>query len=76
MAPLVQRLEKELEIKIEKLEVWHDEKNQDKMRVHANEIADACGGELGLPTFFYPKTKRALCGEVSYDELKAWVEGK
>jgi thiol-disulfide isomerase/thioredoxin len=73
MMPLVDRLENEERIKFEKLEVWHDEKNQDLMRSYRPDIAPKCGGELRTPTFFNPGTKDALCGEVPYEKLKDWA---
>ena len=73
MMPLVDKLEKEGKIRIEKKEVWHDEKNADEMRSHQKIIAPACGGDLGVPCFFSNKTKNAFCGEVSYKELREWA---
>jgi thiol-disulfide isomerase/thioredoxin len=74
MLPLVDRLEKELKISVERLEVWHDEKNADLMRSFRHILAPACGGQLRTPTFFEPETQAVLCGEVPYEKLKAWAE--
>ncbi|HSU72486.1 MAG TPA: hypothetical protein VLJ21_01395 [Candidatus Binatia bacterium] len=67
MDPLVERLEKEFGIKITKLEVWHNEKNAQKL-----EEADQgrCGG---VPFFWNSKTRKWICGETGYDELKEWA---
>ena len=73
MMPLVDKLIEQTGIKITKKEVWHSEKNADEMRSHKKEIAPACGGDLGTPAFFSPKTKKVLCGECSYSELVEWV---
>ena len=73
MIPLVGKLEKEEKIKIEKKEVWHNEKNAEEMRSHEDDITNACGGDLGMPCFFSNKTNNAICGEVSYKELKEWA---
>lgn len=73
MMPLVEKLEKE-GIKIEKKEVWHDEKNADEMRTHMEKIKEACQGELGTPVFYSDKTDSAICGEQSYKDLKKWTE--
>ena len=61
------------EIKIEKKEVWHDEKNAEEMRSHQEVIIAACGGDLGVPCFLSKKKNKALCGEVSYKELREWT---
>ncbi len=76
MMPLVERLEKEEGVKIEKLEVWHNERNADRMRKYGKIIMEASGGILGTPAFIDEKGKKALCGEVPYEELKAWATGK
>ena len=73
MMPLVDRLEKEEGIVFEKLEVWHEEKNADKMRSLRDVIAPKCGGQLRTPTFFHTETKNVLCGEVEYEDLKEWA---
>jgi thiol-disulfide isomerase/thioredoxin len=73
MMPLVDRLEKETGVTIEKLEVWHDEKNADLMRSYRNIIEPKCGGQLRTPTFMNTETNDILCGEVEYKELKSWA---
>ena len=74
MMPRVEKLEKETEIRLEKLEVWHDEKNADLMRSYRQVLAPKCGGQLRVPTFLNPETSDAICGEVEFEELKAWAE--
>ena len=64
MEPLVKKLEKEFNIKVEKLEVWHNEENKRKMEKYDN---GKCGG---VPFFFNEETKKWVCGAVSYEELK------
>jgi len=73
MMPLVEKLEKELGFKIEKHEVWHDEKSADLMRSFRDAITPKCGGQLRVPTFFNPETGDVVCGEVEYDKLKDWA---
>jgi len=73
MMPLVDKVEKELNVKIEKKEVWNDEKNADEMRTHEKAITKSCGGDLGVPCFYSKKTDKALCGETGYKEFKEWV---
>lgn len=72
MMPHVDRLIKE-GFAIEKLEVWHDEKNADLMRSYRPVIAEKCGGQLRVPTFINPATNNIICGEVPYDKLKEWA---
>jgi len=70
MDPLLDRLEEELNVTVEKLEVWHNAANAKRMQ----ELDDgSCGG---VPFFFNEKSGKALCGSVSFDKLKAWAEGK
>jgi len=67
MDPLIEKLEKEEKVKVEKLEVWHNEKNAQTLK----KLDDgSCGG---VPFFFNEKTKKSLCGEVSYKVLKDWA---
>ena len=70
MDPLVEKLEKEFKIKLEKLEVWHDSKNAALLQKLDN---GKCGG---VPFFFNEDTKKFICGSTSYDKLKAWAQGK
>lgn len=75
MMPSVDRIEAETGLTIERLEIWHNEKNADRMRSHREVLAPKCGGQLRTPTFFKPASNDVLCGEVSYDALKAWILG-
>jgi len=74
MHPLVDRLEKEAGIVLERLEVWHDEKNADLMRSYRPVIAAKCGGQMRVPTFINTETNDVTCGEMAYEALKAWAE--
>lgn len=74
MMPLVDRLEQETGISIERLEIWHDEKNADLMRSYRSLLAPKCGGQLRVPTFFNTETKDVVCGEMAYEKLKEWAE--
>jgi thiol-disulfide isomerase/thioredoxin len=70
MKPLIDKLEEETGLKVERLEVWHNEENARKME----EIDQGeCGG---VPFFFNRKTGQKICGAVSYEKLKAWAMGK
>lgn len=73
MMPYVDKLEKETGVVLEKLEVWHSEKNADLMRSYRSIIAPKCGGQLRTPTFLNTETNDILCGEVEYEKLKKWA---
>jgi thiol-disulfide isomerase/thioredoxin len=68
MHKLVVKLEKEEGIKVEALEVWHNEENEKRLL----EIdKDLCGG---VPFFYNEKNKKFICGEATLKELKEWAK--
>lgn len=73
MIPLVDKLEEKTDVKLERLEIWHNEKNADLMRSFKDVIAPKCGGQLRTPTFFDTETNDVICGEVEYEKLKEWA---
>lgn len=72
MEPIVAQVEAETGVKFEKLEVWHDENNQKTMMIHSNEIQRDCG-TLGVPAFVSIKNRKAVCGEMTAEQLKTFV---
>lgn len=70
MKPLVAKVEKELKVKVDKLEVWHNAKNAQMMQQYDK---GRCGG---VPFFFNKKTGKYICGSVPYEKLKSWAQGK
>jgi len=70
MEPLVKKLEKEEKVKIEKIEVWHNSKNQQLLKQFDK---GECGG---VPFFFNTATEQGICGAASYEQLKKWALGK
>ena len=70
MHDLVVLLEKEEGIKVESIEVWHNKENEKRL---IDLDKDFCGG---VPFFYNEKTKKWICGEASYKELKDWAQGK
>ncbi len=71
MNPLVEKLEKELKVKVEKFEIWHNSKNK--------KLYDTCNTEIhctGVPYFFDKKSKQGICGAVDYPILKKWAQWK
>ncbi len=69
MAPLVEKLKSE-GFEVEQLEVWHNEENAKKNKEYDD---GKCGG---VPFFFNTDSGKWLCGDESYETLKAWAEGK
>ena len=69
MNPLVEKLEKEENIKITRLETWHDSKNAKLLKMYDD---GKCGG---VPFFYDEKTKKFICGSVDYEEFKKWAKG-
>ena len=69
MHELIEKLEKEEGVTVEKIEVWHNEENEKRLL----EIdKDMCGG---VPFFYNTKTKEFICGEEEYSKLKEWALG-
>ncbi len=69
MEPLVDRLEKDVGLKVKRLEVWHNEKNAELMQEFDKGL---CGG---VPFFFNKRTGKWICGATSYENLKKWAIG-
>ena len=69
MDPLVDRLEEELKVKIDRLEVWHDDKNAQLLKECDKGF---CGG---VPFFFNKKSSKWICGAVNIDVLRKWAQG-
>jgi len=57
---------------IEKLEVWNNKEN-DKILEKLDCGEEMCGG---VPFFLNQKTKKTICGEATFEEVKNWAEGK
>lgn len=72
MQPTIDRLINE-GVEIEQLEVWHDEKNAEEMQKYEKIIKEASGGNMPTPTFLDKTANRVICGQMSYDKLKKWI---
>ncbi len=67
MDPLVEQLENELKVAVEKVEVWHNAENM----AFLQKLDDGrCGG---IPFFYNEKSGRWICGNVKYEKLKEWA---
>ena len=71
MNKLMDRLEAENPVHVERIEVWHNKENMEKLEQCDKE--DECGG---VPFCINTDSGATLCGEVLYDELKAWALNK
>lgn len=69
MMPLVEKLEKELKVKVEQIETWHNAANAQKLQKCDN---GRCGG---VPFFYNDKTDKFICGAAEYEDLKKWAKG-
>ncbi|MCX6815292.1 MAG: hypothetical protein NT120_00375 [Candidatus Aenigmarchaeota archaeon] len=70
MEPLVERLEQEENVKVDRMEVWHNAKNAEILQSLDKGF---CGG---IPFFYNKNTKKWICGSTSYENLKKWAMGK
>jgi thiol-disulfide isomerase/thioredoxin len=70
MKPLVEKMESELGLKVEKMEVWNNEANAKKMEEYDTGL---CGG---VPFFFNTETGKFICGSSDYGTLKKWAQGE
>jgi len=68
MRRLVEQLEREIDVTVERHETWHDPENAKKMEEYDKGL---CGG---VPFFYNTNTHKWLCGESSYEELKEWAK--
>jgi len=65
----VEKLEEETGVKVEKYEVWHNEKNAKLMDGYDKNL---CGG---VPFFYNAEMKKFICGETDYEDLRRWATG-
>jgi hypothetical protein len=68
MMPLINELENETGVRVDRLEIWHNEENAQKMQEYDRD--GECGG---VPFFINTQTGQTICGEATYDELKRWA---
>ena len=64
--PLVDKLEKELNVKVYRLEVWSDQKNKKLLEKYA--------GFSAVPFFYNEATGKKITGETDYEELREWAK--
>ena len=75
MYPIVEQVEKDLNAKIEHVEVWH---NSENARFMQQVDKDEKGNEFcgGVPLFYNEKTGKKICGNTTLEKLKSWAERK
>ncbi|MBI3671677.1 hypothetical protein HY249_02690 [Candidatus Azambacteria bacterium] len=67
MDPLIEELEKELGLKVERFEVWSNEKNKKMLQEYDRNF---CGG---VPFFYNTASCEWICGEADPEKLKKWA---
>jgi len=72
MMPLVDRLEKENHVTVERLESWHNENNA-RALTEFDPNGERCGG---VPYFYNTESGQYLCGEQPYEQLVGWAQGE
>ena len=72
MLPLLNRLIDEDGIEVDIREVSPDEPDSVALFDRYDQRPDGCEG---VPLFVNPEADKILCGEVSYEDLRAFVKG-
>ena len=62
MGPLISKLEKSEDVRVERLEVWYNQENKKLLGEYA--------GFATIPFFYNEKTKKKISGETDYKALK------
>lgn len=65
---MIENLEKELDVKVDSLEVWHNDENLKLLETHDKGF---CGG---VPFLINTQTGKWICGEATEEELKDWAK--
>ena len=65
MEPLVDKLESELDLKVDRLEVWNNPDNK--------QLLDKYAGVSMVPFFYNEATGAKINGESDYEALKLWA---
>jgi hypothetical protein len=67
MEPIVERVERELGVRFERYEVWHDERNAQLFEEYDQ---GRCGG---VPFYVNTATGEWICGETDEETFKAFA---
>ncbi len=68
MKPMIDDLEKELGVKVERFEVWSNDENKKMLQEYDK---DFCGG---VPFFYNTASADWICGEADLERLKNWAK--
>lgn len=70
MRPMVEKLEHELGVSVEKREVWNNDENAKILEGIDNGL---CGG---VPFFYDDVRKTFICGATDEATMRAWMKGE
>jgi len=70
MKPLVEQIEEELGILVEKYEVWDSEENAEKLDKYNKGL---CGG---VPFFINTNSGEFICGSSDIEKLRKWAKSE
>ncbi len=70
MKPMIEKIEKDLGVTIEKLEVWNNAENAKRLEAIDDGL---CGG---VPFFYNTETKAFICGSSDEVTVTAWAKGE
>lgn len=70
MKPLVEKVAKDLGVRIEQVEVWNDDANAARL---AKIDKGLCGG---VPFFYNDATRTFICGSTDEETLIRWAKGE
>ncbi len=70
MKPIVEEVEKELGVSVEKIEVWNNEENAKKLEEVDRGL---CGG---VPFFYNDESKEFICGGSDKETVVKWAKGE
>ena len=73
IVPTVNRLEKEEDVEVKRLEVWHNEENHRRMEDLKRLYDQECEGNFVVPSFYDEETDRLICNPGTYKNLKGWI---
>lgn len=73
IVPAVNRLEKEDNVAVERLEVWNNEGNKAQMEALRPLYEKCCNGNMVVPSFYEEATGRLICNPGSYEVLYSWI---
>ena len=67
MIPLLDRLEKEAGVSVERYETWHNKEHYERLSKYDT---GTCGG---VPFMINTETQESICGSTDYEHLKSWA---